>query len=283
MRIHHLNCGTLRPLGGKLLAGDRFPALPSRLVCHCLLIETDGRLVLVDSGFGTTDIERTRLRSLVAGGPGQFVRTAYADVVLRAALDLEETALRQVEALGHTPADVTDVVVTHLDLDHAGGLADFPHARVHLSATERAAATAPRTQIERFRYWGYQWEHGPDWKTYSPDAGDAWFGFEASELDGLPGFALVALPGHTRGHCGVAVQNGGGWLLHAGDAYFLYQEVDPVNPRSTPAAAGFQKRFEMDGSARRESRQRLRDLKRDHGDELEMLCTHDPADLDRYG
>jgi glyoxylase-like metal-dependent hydrolase (beta-lactamase superfamily II) len=282
MRIHHLNCGTLRPLGGKLLSGDRLPIFPARLVCHCLLLESDRGLVLVDSGFGTIDIERTSLRRLVGAGPRQVVRTAYADVVLRARLDVEETAVRRVEALGHSAADVTDVVLTHLDLDHAGGLSDFPNARVHLSAAEHAAATAPPTQLERFRYWDYHWEHGPDWTTYTPSAGDAWFGFDASELEGLPGIALVALPGHTRGHCGVAIRDDGAWLLHAGDAYFVHQEVDPVNPGSRPAAAGFQKQFEVDAAARRESRQRLRQLKRDHGDEVEMLCTHDPVELDSY-
>jgi len=30
-------------------------------------------------------------------------------------------------------ASVTDVVLTHADPDHVGGLADLPHARVHLS------------------------------------------------------------------------------------------------------------------------------------------------------
>ncbi len=30
---------------------------------------------------------------------------------------------------------------------------------------------------------------------------------------------MVPLPGHTRGHCGVAVETSDGWLLHCGDAY----------------------------------------------------------------
>jgi hypothetical protein len=29
---------------------------------------------------------------------------------------------------------------------------------------------------------------------------------------------LVPLFGHTRGHCGVAIRNGSGWLFHVGDA-----------------------------------------------------------------
>lgn len=40
MRIHHLNCGTDCPLGGRLFDG-RSKGLKGHLVCHCWLIETD--------------------------------------------------------------------------------------------------------------------------------------------------------------------------------------------------------------------------------------------------
>ena len=40
--------------------------------------------------------------------------------------------------------DAGTIVLTHLDLDHAGGLADFPQATVHVSATELRALQAPR-------------------------------------------------------------------------------------------------------------------------------------------
>lgn len=49
MRIHHLNCGTDCPFGGALFDG-RSKGLTGHLVCHCLLIETNEGLVLVDTG-----------------------------------------------------------------------------------------------------------------------------------------------------------------------------------------------------------------------------------------
>jgi glyoxylase-like metal-dependent hydrolase (beta-lactamase superfamily II) len=45
----------------------------------------------------------------------------------------EDTTVRQVEKLGFRTKDVTHVVLTHCDPDHAGGLADFPHADVHVA------------------------------------------------------------------------------------------------------------------------------------------------------
>lgn len=51
MKIHHLNCGTMRPRVPSSLIGH------SHLVCHCLAIETPHGLVLVDTGLGLQDIE----------------------------------------------------------------------------------------------------------------------------------------------------------------------------------------------------------------------------------
>src|SRR4051812_49098649 len=223
MRIHHLNCGTLRPLGGRRVNGDQPPWRAARMVCHCLLVETERGLVLVDTGFGLEDVGRlSSLRASVAGGPTQLIRYGYSAFVLRPPLDPAETAVHQVAALGHDPRDVTDVVLTHMDLDHAGGLPDFPAARVHVSRAEHdfatTAAPSSRSPVHRFRYWQYQWAHGPNWVTYggSADAsdasdasdggsagGDRWFNFGGvRELDDLPGIALVPLPGHTAGQCG---------------------------------------------------------------------------------
>jgi glyoxylase-like metal-dependent hydrolase (beta-lactamase superfamily II) len=304
MRIHHLNCGTLLPLGGRRINGNRLPFLTARMVCHCLLIETDRGLVLVDSGLGLTDIGRlSRLRAAIRPRPRlgpadtarrQVTRHAYAMFVIRPRLDPAETAVRQVPEFGSSPDDVRDIVLTHLDLDHAGGLPDFPAARVHVhereySAAMSAAKSAERS-IHRFRYWPYQWAHGPEWVTYTE--GESWFGFEGvRELEGLSDIALVPLPGHSPGHCGVAVRVGdresrtpsrAPWLLHAADAYFDHREIDPVAPHSTPGVASFQNWLEFDASARRNNRARLRELAGTHGDQVEMFCSHDPVEFDRY-
>lgn len=113
MRIHHLNCGTLRPPG-------------KAMVCHVLLLATDSQLVLVDAGFGTADV-----RDPCRLGP---VRR-----VIGTALREEETAIARIRCLGLDPAAVGDVVLTHGDLDHAGGISDFPGARGHLLAEEHVA------------------------------------------------------------------------------------------------------------------------------------------------
>ena len=62
---------------------------------------------------------------------------------MRPKAELGETALKQVEALGFAAADVKQIVTTHLDPDHSGGLPDFPEAEVHIFGRELDAALEP--------------------------------------------------------------------------------------------------------------------------------------------
>jgi glyoxylase-like metal-dependent hydrolase (beta-lactamase superfamily II) len=244
---------------------------PARLVAHCLLVEGDQGLTLVDTGFGTADLAEKRMGKA-------FIRVA------RPSLDPAETAVAQVRAAGYEAADVTDIVLTHLDLDHAGGLGDFPAARVHVFGDELAAATARSTLAEKNRYVSAQWAHGPRWVEHAV-AGDQWLGFEAVRVlsdDVL----LIPLRGHTRGHGGVAVRRpSGGWFLHAGDSYFSHgeKETPPTCPKGLSA---FQKIVEMDKASRRANADRVRSLHADHGPDsgatevVTVFCAHDAVELD---
>ncbi|QWF81743.1 MBL fold metallo-hydrolase [Amycolatopsis sp. CA-230715] len=269
MRVHHLNLGTLRPLGGRLIDGQGGYLHRAELVCHALLIETGSGLVLVDTGFGHRAI--TRPRDWLGSG---FI--ALTGARPRG----EETALAQVKALGFAPEDVRDIVLTHLDLDHAGGLADFPEATVHVYEREHQALTRPRNRVERTRYRQIQFQHGPRWQTYG-EHGENWFGFDAvRELKGLPPeILLVPLSGHTAGHTGVAVDTGDGWLLHAGDAYFFHGQLSPFDPHCTPGLATFQVLVQTISAERKENLRRLRALAAEHRDDIRIFSAHSPDEL----
>jgi len=172
------------------------------------------------------------------------------------------------------------VVVTHLDLDHAGGLPDFPEATVHVFADEHRAAMERRTLGEKNRYRTAQWAHGPKWKLHEV-AGDRWLGFESVRaLPGVePEVLLVPVVGHTRGHSAIAVKRGDRWLLHCGDAYFWHAEMDPERPSCPWGLEVFQKRVAVDRRARDHNVERLRELARDHRGEVEVFCAHDEREL----
>jgi glyoxylase-like metal-dependent hydrolase (beta-lactamase superfamily II) len=271
MRVHHVNCATMCPFGGRLVSGSGFITDSAELICHCLLIETSAGLVLCDSGIGTRDIAE----------PERILGREFL-LFARPKLDLAEAAVSRVEALGFSASDVRHVVLTHLDVDHAGGIRDFPKATVHLMAAEHEAAMKPRTRIEKRRYKPAHWEHTPSWALYTA-GGERWFGFECVKaLEGLPPeILLVPLAGHTRGHAGIAVDTGSGWLLHAGDAYFHRGEMDPDRRRCPPALDLFQRIVEVDARERARNQHRLRDLVRENASEVRVFPAHDPVELAR--
>ena len=190
------------------------------------------------------------------------------------------TALAQVKALGFSADDVRHIAVTHLDLDHAGGLADFPRARVHVHGAEQRAAMAPNWR-ERMRYKPHQWAHGPDWRLYDQADGEPWFGFACVRaLDGLPPeVLLVPMGGHSRGHSALAVDAGDRWLLHAGDAYFAHGEVHEGAAPVAPLLDVYETILAADNGLRRGNQQRLRQLAREQGAKVSVFCAHDPAEM----
>lgn len=271
LRVHHLNCGTMCPACAKLMNGQGGWLEPAKLVCHVLLIETprDG-LILVDTGFGQHDV----------ANPKQLGRPFIA--VSRPVLDMNETALAQVQKLGFSAEDVRHIVVTHLDLDHAGGLSDFPHAQVHVFAPEHDAAMHSDFR-SRARYVPAQWAHSPRWVRYNSEGGDNWFGL--NNVHAIQGFAdqvlLVPLIGHTRGHCGVAVRSEEGWLLHSGDAY-VYRGQLAEKYEMPLGLRIMEKALQTDQRARVENLNRLRALQQSHGHEVKIFCAHDPVELERF-
>ena len=201
MTIRFLNCGTIRPY---------FPSVEGGVTC--LLVETNQGLVLVDTGFGTRDY-------LAPTGSMKFFLT-----MMRSSRDGNEAAIQQIQRLGYKPEEVNHVIQTHLHLDHAGGLPDFPHAQVHVFKAEYK-------HVMSHRGWEYRpehWAHQPKWVLHET-IGGKWFDFDGVQLEGFePEIWLIPLTGHTPGHCGVAVRREQGWVLHAGDAVPFDMKVDEV-------------------------------------------------------
>jgi glyoxylase-like metal-dependent hydrolase (beta-lactamase superfamily II) len=243
-----------------------------QLCCHCLLLEDSHGLTLVDTGFGLRDVAspRARLSSF-------FLHLLAPD------FREEMTAVRQIERMGFSARDVRNIVLTHLDFDHAGGLDDFPEATVHLMRSERDEASRQKTWLDRQRFRPQQWSGQGRWQTYKESAGEPWYGFSSvRELRGLPPeILMVPLLGHTLGHAGIAVDTGsGGWLLMAGDAYFYRDEMDEYDPYCTPGLRLYQTLMEKDRRARLMNQRRLRRLKADFGKVVRIVSAHDPVEFE---
>jgi glyoxylase-like metal-dependent hydrolase (beta-lactamase superfamily II) len=263
--VHHFNATTMCPIGGRLImGGDASVFSQATLVCHCLLVETKIGLLLVDTGLYAED---------------DFIGHRVSPIdraMLGAELTREELASSRVRALGHDPRDVRHVLPTHLDLDHAGGLADFPTAAVHVMQREHDAAFARRTFFERARYIP---RHFADARFVRHEvSGERWKGFDA--VRPFPGSGdevlMIPLYGHTRGHAAIAVETSEGWVVHCGDAYFSKQEI-ARGIDAPPLLERFQRTVAIDDELRRKNRDRLRVLAEDAS--VRVFCAHDAGEL----
>lgn len=271
IKIHHVNCTTFRLRFARAFDGQ-MGILDTHLTCvtHCLLVETSSAgLVLIDTGFSTQDINNPRCVSPIF------------HFVFRPPWKREETAFAGIQMLGLDPQDVRHIILTHLDIDHANGLADFPWATAHVYTTELQDAQSGRSLRDRLRYNRSRLSAHTHWESYDSNEGNSWYGLQGlCPIKGLEdNFALVPLVGHSPGHCGVAVRAKQGWFLHAGDAYMQRAELQPAP--DGPARTGlFQPIMQDNGKARQESLARLAKLHSDHGDEVKIFCAHDETEFE---
>jgi glyoxylase-like metal-dependent hydrolase (beta-lactamase superfamily II) len=132
---------------------------------------------------------------------------------------------QRLEAAGIEPASVTDVVLTHMHMDHCGGLlADGvkerlrPDLRVHVAAAEAefwespdfSRVSMPPGFPDALRRTGKRFlkEYHSQLRTFE------------NEYEVAPGVVVQRTGGHTPGHSVVRLASGGDRLTFAGDAVF---------------------------------------------------------------
>ena len=246
-RIHHLNCVEIQsPMGGQAIG-------------HCLLLEDKAGLALVDAGIGLLDVRQreTRLGNELIQMVG-FI------------LNEKQSAHYQIRQLGFDPADVRYCIASHLDPDHIGGLADFSRIALHVSEEEYKAFKGGNQ-----RYLLHQVAGELPVRTYAP-TNFLWQGLEARKIE--IGFEseiyLVPLPGHTVGHCGIAILQERHWLFYIGDAYYYRVELETNEHPVAQLAASRAENNEL----RIESLEKIKALVRTNPS-IEVFSYHDPTEF----
>lgn len=251
-------------------AKRRFQSLvPAELGCHCLLIESESGLILVDTGVGVQDFNDQK-------------RLGIMSFFLGLNPNPQQAAIEQIKQLGFSASDVRNIIPTHLDLDHAGGVVDFPGATIHTLEPEYKAAMEKKTFLNSQRYRHCHWSKDTKWSVHSESYGEDWFGFKAvRQIPGLPPeILLIPLFGHTEGHFGVAVQTSSGWILHAGDAYYDSNELTE-DQKPSPALRLFQRIVHTDYELAMMNQKRVGELSRRHSKEVTVICAHDAGEFAR--
>jgi len=230
-----------KPLWTRLVEPDERNRIP--LQQNCLLLESDGKLVVVETGIGNKLADKQK--DIYA----QEDRTV-AD------------ALREIDC---DPADVSTVIVTHLHFDHAGGLTRHDEQG-------RVALTFPSAEIVTQRR---EWEDALANKstmhsTYLRDHLDP-VAERARFLDGdhepLPGLRVIPMPGHTWGQQAVLFEDG------ADRTHIFPGDVMPtVNHASLAASMAY------DMLPYENMRRKLALLERSIAEEWTIILDHEPGD-----
>lgn len=249
-KVYHLNCVKI------------VSAINDDVCGHCLLLKEKDKLILIDTGIGLLDTRDP------AGRIGQEL----VDIV-GYRFDESQTAVRQIERMGLDPKSVTDCIISHLDNDHIGGLADFPKATVHVAIEE----------LENFnsgnpRYLKTPLAHNPPIITYKkPEV--SWFGFEARKIniDTESEIFLVPLFGHTLGHCGIALKKESKWLFYIADAYYMRVELNDSNHPVNELA----KMRADNNDLRLKTLDKIRKLGNEHP-EIEIFSYHDIEEFKHF-
>lgn len=167
------------------------------------LIEHPKALVLVDTGWDTKLRENARKYEGVAN---YFASPGF--------LPKGQAVTEYLEKLGYAPEDIDYCILTHLDIDHAGGLRLVKNAkRIMVSEAEMAAATK-----HHVRYRKQLWE----------DVTIQTFPNEEYDLLRDGSIMLIPLPGHSAGMTGVKIQNERKYVMIAGDAGYCRQSWEQL-------------------------------------------------------
>ena len=171
-----------------------FPdAADEQWAAHADLLDADGLLPFTMGGFLLRGNDRTVLVDLGLG-PGELMGIRAGSMI------------DNLRALGVEPGDVTDVVFTHLHIDHIGwasqdGAVTFPNATYRCAAPE----------------WDHFMVHhrGSEAEVVQPaaDRFEQWDG----DTNLLPGLDTLSTPGHTPGSTTLVLSSGTERVMFLGD------------------------------------------------------------------
>ncbi|MEH7124133.1 MBL fold metallo-hydrolase [Bacillus sp. JJ1503] len=158
-----------------------------------ILIQAEGKNILVDSGLGNGKLTEKQRRNFGVIEESQVVK------------DLAELNIK--------PSEIDYILMTHLHFDHACGLTNpigdtyssvFPNAKIIVSQTEWDEMRDPNIR-SRNTYWKENWETLKDQVTT--------FDHEWS----LGSIKMVHTGGHSDGHSIIIIDDGDDILIHMGD------------------------------------------------------------------
>lgn len=129
-------------------------------------------------------------------------------------------------AIGLKPADISDVIVSHMHYDHAGNRDMFPHARYHIQDAELEFCTG-RCMCHAYSNHAFQVD---DVKAMIDRVYSGRVAFHDGDSEIEPGLSVHKIGGHTRGLQVVRVKTRRGWVVLGSDASHFYANFQDYRP-----------------------------------------------------
>jgi glyoxylase-like metal-dependent hydrolase (beta-lactamase superfamily II) len=213
--------------GGRLLTAKLMRALltgkgaitipvPAFLIRH-----PSAGAILVDTG----------LHPSIATDPGQnfgSLGTRFG----KPALEAGEDVPAQLRKRGLDPGEIPVVVMTHLHLDHASAISEFPKSTFVVSETEwRFAASGSKPLLNGYRR--AHFDYAFDYRTIDFDRANinSYAGFGRTfDLFGDGSVRLAYTPGHSPGHMSVIAHLAQRDFVIGGDAVYMLAQLEGSEP-----------------------------------------------------
>jgi glyoxylase-like metal-dependent hydrolase (beta-lactamase superfamily II) len=181
-------------------------------------------------------------------------------------MDHDQALRIQLPEHGIQPTDIKVVIMTHLHIDHASAVSEFPQATFVVNKREWSAAAEGGV---RDGYHARHFDHAFDWRSldYDSDSVVSFSGFAQSlDLFGDGSVNVVSTPGHTFGHQSVVLRTTSREILVIGDAAYT---VRGLRGESIPILAADRHLYERS----------LKEIRRylDQTPDALAIPGHDPA------
>ncbi|MDI6743110.1 MAG: MBL fold metallo-hydrolase [Smithella sp.] len=272
MKMYFLSTGFGHVAKGLFVQGAgmksvRFPLLS-------VLIERANDLVLFDTGIGTRIEEEMR-------PPIYWGNLFFHRFVMRTRFNPQHDALvHQLSRLGFTPADVKNVIISHLHWDHAGGMRDFPHAHFFVGRREwDFACNLSKGALFKNAFIKEQFCGADlDIELIETDPCKPFKNFPASyDLFGGGSMVMIDLPGHSPGLMGLYItMPSGRRFLFSADAFYFPEGLEHRMPKSK-----LMQSLVSEGMEASSSINRVYELMKSEP-ELEIVGSHDYRVPGRY-
>jgi glyoxylase-like metal-dependent hydrolase (beta-lactamase superfamily II) len=186
----------LRPARDNFIGADPHETSPMPLDYFIWVVKSNGRIIVVDTGFGESGARKRGRQLLRSPAEG-------------------------LDAIGIRPREVEDVIITHMHYDHSGNHDLFPQARYHVQDREMAFCTG-RFMTHSLLQLPFEVEdvNAMLRKLY---AGRVEFHDGDEEI--APGVSVHRVGGHSGGLQMVRVNTRRGMLVLASDAAHFYANL----------------------------------------------------------